>query len=78
MLGAIRPLPQYVFMSWCLVKHRDNFAFSVTNRTAVRKSEMGGILVPLVWDTDIVWLLVFENCAAFVDILLVCVWNVKL
>jgi hypothetical protein len=27
MHGAIPPLPQYVFMAWCLVKHRDNFAF---------------------------------------------------
>jgi hypothetical protein len=25
MSGAIPPLPQYVFMEWCLVKHRDNF-----------------------------------------------------
>jgi hypothetical protein len=25
MSGAIPPLPQYVFMAWCLVKHRDNF-----------------------------------------------------
>jgi hypothetical protein len=23
--GAIPPLPQYSFMAWCLVKHRDNF-----------------------------------------------------
>jgi hypothetical protein len=27
MRGAIPPLPQYVFMEWCLVKHRDNFTF---------------------------------------------------
>jgi hypothetical protein len=27
MRGDIPPLPQYVFMPWCLVKHRDNFAF---------------------------------------------------
>jgi hypothetical protein len=27
MRGAIPPLPQYVFMVWCLVKHRDNFTF---------------------------------------------------
>jgi hypothetical protein len=27
MSGAIHPLPQYVFMAWCLVKHRDNFTF---------------------------------------------------
>jgi hypothetical protein len=24
---GIPPLPQYVFISWCLVKHRDNFTF---------------------------------------------------
>jgi hypothetical protein len=22
-------IPQYVFMAWCLVKHRDNFAFTL-------------------------------------------------
>jgi hypothetical protein len=27
MRGAIPPLPQDVFMAWCLVKHRDNFIF---------------------------------------------------
>jgi hypothetical protein len=25
MRGAIPPLSQYVFMAWCLVKHKDNF-----------------------------------------------------
>jgi hypothetical protein len=29
MRGAIPPLPQYVFMAWCLVKHRDKFTFYV-------------------------------------------------
>jgi hypothetical protein len=28
MRGPIPPLPQYVFMAWCLVKHRDNFTFT--------------------------------------------------
>jgi hypothetical protein len=28
MYGAIHSLPQYVFMAWCLVKHRDNFTFT--------------------------------------------------
>jgi hypothetical protein len=27
MCGAIPPFPQYVFLAWCLVKHRDNFTF---------------------------------------------------
>jgi hypothetical protein len=26
--GTISPIPQYVFMAWCLVKHRDNFTFT--------------------------------------------------
>jgi hypothetical protein len=29
MRGAVLPLAQYVFMAWCLVKHRDNFEFYV-------------------------------------------------
>jgi hypothetical protein len=27
MRGAIHPLPQYAFMAWCSVNHRDNFTF---------------------------------------------------
>jgi hypothetical protein len=23
--------PQYIFMAWCLVKHRDNFTFTFTH-----------------------------------------------
>jgi hypothetical protein len=30
MRGAIPPLPQYAFMAWCIVKHRDNFTFYLT------------------------------------------------
>jgi hypothetical protein len=30
MRGAIPPLPEYVFMAWCLVKHKDNFKFTFT------------------------------------------------
>jgi hypothetical protein len=29
MRGAILPLPQYVFMAWCSVKHRDNCSFTL-------------------------------------------------
>jgi hypothetical protein len=28
--GAIPPLPQYFFMVWYLVEHRDNFTFTFT------------------------------------------------
>jgi hypothetical protein len=31
MCGAILPLLQYVFMVWCLVKHRNNFTFIWSN-----------------------------------------------
>jgi len=27
MRGAVTPLPQYVFLAWCLVKQRDNCTF---------------------------------------------------
>jgi len=28
MCGAVLPLPQYVFMAWWLLKHRENFTFT--------------------------------------------------
>jgi hypothetical protein len=30
MRGAIPAIPQYVFMAWCIVEHRDNFTFTFT------------------------------------------------
>jgi hypothetical protein len=33
MRGVILPLPQYVFMAWCLVKHRDKFTFTLPGTT---------------------------------------------
>jgi hypothetical protein len=30
MREAIPPLPQYAFMAWCLVTHRDSFTFIFT------------------------------------------------
>jgi hypothetical protein len=35
MREAILPLQQYVFMVWCLVKHRDNFTFYLTPANAL-------------------------------------------
>jgi len=29
-MALLLPLPEYVFMIWCLVKHRDEFTFSFT------------------------------------------------
>jgi len=37
MRGAIPLLPQYVFMAWCLVKHKDNFTFTLSENTLVHK-----------------------------------------
>jgi hypothetical protein len=36
MHGAIPPLPQYVFMWWCIVKHKDTFTFTLTVRMFIR------------------------------------------
>jgi hypothetical protein len=33
MSGTIPPLPQYAFMVWCLVKHREDFIFTFTPNT---------------------------------------------
>jgi len=27
MRGALTPLPQYIFMGWCLDQHRETFTF---------------------------------------------------
>jgi hypothetical protein len=37
MRGAIPPLPQYVFMGWCLVKHRDKFTFIFHDESGWKK-----------------------------------------
>jgi hypothetical protein len=29
MRGVMPPVPHFVFMAWCLVKHRDNFTFTL-------------------------------------------------
>jgi hypothetical protein len=46
MRRAVPPLPQYVFMTWCLVKHRDNFTFTLfytlcDNKTNIQVSTYG-------------------------------------
>jgi hypothetical protein len=44
MRGSIHPLLLYVFMAWCLVKHRDNFTFywqdlSIDGRIILKESK---------------------------------------
>jgi hypothetical protein len=41
MRGAIPPLPQYVFIAWCSVKHRNNFTFTVQSNLSVSREETG-------------------------------------
>jgi hypothetical protein len=43
MRGAIPPLPQYVSMAWCLVKHRDNFTFTFYNYPNTNSAENIGL-----------------------------------
>jgi hypothetical protein len=38
MRGAILPLPQYVFVAWCLVKHRNNFTLTFTLLAILRET----------------------------------------
>jgi hypothetical protein len=35
--NAITPLPQYIFMAWCLVKDRHNFIFTFTDDVALKR-----------------------------------------
>jgi hypothetical protein len=44
MRGAIPPLPQYVFMAWCLVKHRDNFTFLLYFYFCIYKAQQEKII----------------------------------
>jgi hypothetical protein len=39
MRGAIHSLPHYVFMAWCLVKHRDNFTFTTVSTPALASTQ---------------------------------------
>jgi hypothetical protein len=41
MRGAILPFPQYVFLAWCLVKHRDNFTFFTFTTFTTGPTEQG-------------------------------------
>jgi hypothetical protein len=43
MRGALPPLPPYLFMAWCLVKHRDNFTFTFIFKSGVAFSDMMSI-----------------------------------
>jgi hypothetical protein len=55
MREAIPPFPQYVFMAWCLVKHRDNVTFYLylTFMISVRRTYFQ-ILIPTI-DFNEIW-----------------------
>jgi hypothetical protein len=57
MRGAIPPFTQYVFMAWCLVKHRDNFTFTIILIQKQCKHDMdtyGGVALPIL-NTGTIW-----------------------
>jgi len=35
---AIPPLPEHIFMAWCLVMHRDNFTFTLQHFHFLKRS----------------------------------------
>jgi hypothetical protein len=43
MHGTMPPLPQYAFIAWCLVKHRDNFAFTFYLSQVIMDGKLGGM-----------------------------------
>jgi hypothetical protein len=47
MHGAVTPLPQYVFMAPCLVKHRDDFIFLPYTYIAIVSSEVARFRNPM-------------------------------
>jgi hypothetical protein len=45
MRGAIPPHPKYVFMAWCLVKHKGFTIYKRVNKTAVLPKNFKEILI---------------------------------
>jgi hypothetical protein len=58
MRGAIPPLPQYAFMAWCLVKHRDSFTFYI--RYEVRET--------LLFNNDVLIITVDLPCECYMSL----------
>jgi hypothetical protein len=50
--GAIPPLPQYVFMAWCLVKHGDSLTFTFTLPTNIKMSRDRSVGIALGYVLD--------------------------
>jgi hypothetical protein len=40
MCGAIHPLPQYAFMAWYLVKHRDDFTCESNTTSILHEAQL--------------------------------------
>jgi len=60
MYGAIPPLPLYVFMAWCLVKHRDFTLLTVdVKRELIGRKRFPTLLMSVVLD---------DVCICFQDI----------
>jgi hypothetical protein len=55
MRGATLPLPQYAFMAWCLVKHRDNFTLRSSEVCGGYLEEVTGVVLSVESSNDF-WL----------------------
>jgi hypothetical protein len=56
MRGAIPPLPQYAFMAWCSVKHKDNFTFTFINFKDYLALDMMEFVCNVNWDAVVTYL----------------------
>jgi hypothetical protein len=61
MSGVIPPLPQYAFVAWCLVKHTDNFTFTLTFLSLSNAAISSGFQVFSQLFGGIKWVLIFER-----------------
>jgi hypothetical protein len=39
MRGAIPTLPNFIFLAWCLIKHRDSFTFTLPSNRSLYQSQ---------------------------------------
>jgi hypothetical protein len=64
MRGAIPPLPQYVFMAWCLVKHRDKFTLTLVKLNVCHSGLLS--CLPILYQKE---LLILANREHICDVL---------
>jgi hypothetical protein len=53
MSGGIPPLPPYVFMAWCVVRHRDNFTLKLASEGKRKCAENATEVSQCLWKTEL-------------------------